>query len=105
MLIAFHIVFVMLLWSMFRSIFSDAGKVPIYWGFFAEESDNRKRRYCLLCHSFKPERYYSTHNLDAIIAQPASDVYSTWIIIVLGFQTVLGFQIASTSCFSCFTSF
>lgn len=95
----------MLLWSMFRSIFSDAGKVPIYWGFFAEESDNRKRRYCLLCHSFKPERYYSTHNLDAIIAQPASDVYSTWIIIVLGFQTVLGFQIASTSCFSCFTSF
>ena len=105
MLIAFHIVFIMLLWSMFRSIFSDAGKVPIYWGFFAEESDNRKRRYCLLCHSFKPERYFITHKLDAIIAQPASDVYSTWIIIVLGFQTVLDFQIANTSCFSCFTSF
>lgn len=38
MLTLFHIVFVMLLWSMFQSIFSDPGKVPIYWGFYAEES-------------------------------------------------------------------
>ena len=35
MLAVFHLVFIMLLWSMFRSIFSDPGKVPIYWGFFA----------------------------------------------------------------------
>ena len=36
LLVVFHIVFFMLLWSMARAIFSDAGKVPIYWGFFAE---------------------------------------------------------------------
>lgn len=36
MLAVFHLIFIMLLWSMFRSIFSDPGKVPIYWGFFAE---------------------------------------------------------------------
>jgi hypothetical protein len=105
MLIAFHVVFIMLLWSMFRSIFSDAGKVPIYWGFFAEESDNRKRRYCLLCHSFKPDRYIITHNRDAIIAQRASAGCSTWTIIVPGFQTVLVFRIVNTSCSSCFISF
>ena len=35
MLAVFHLVFIMLIWSMFRSIFSDPGKVPIYWGFFA----------------------------------------------------------------------
>jgi palmitoyltransferase len=35
MLFVFNLVFVMLLWSMFRSILSDPGKVPIYWGFFA----------------------------------------------------------------------
>jgi palmitoyltransferase len=56
-LVIFHILFLMLLWSMFKSIVGDPGRVPIYWGFFAEESENRRRRYCLLCHSFKPERY------------------------------------------------
>ena len=56
LLIIFHILFIFLLISMIRSILGDPGRVPIYWGFFAEESDNRKRRYCLLCHSFKPER-------------------------------------------------
>jgi glucan phosphoethanolaminetransferase (alkaline phosphatase superfamily) len=55
-LIVFHIFFFMVVWSMIHAIISDPGRVPIYWGFFAEESDNRKRRYCLLCHSFKPER-------------------------------------------------
>ena len=56
LLIIFHVLFILLLWSMIKSIVGDPGRVPIYWGFFAEESENRKRRYCLLCHSFKPER-------------------------------------------------
>lgn len=56
LLIGFHVIFALLIWSMERSINGDPGRVPIYWGFFAEESENRKRRYCLLCHSFKPER-------------------------------------------------
>jgi len=56
LLIIFHVLFALLLWSMIRAIVGDPGRVPIYWGFFAEESENRKRRYCLLCHSFKPER-------------------------------------------------
>lgn len=56
LLVIFHLLFFMLLWSMVKSIIGDPGRVPIYWGFFAEESENRRRRYCLLCHSFKPER-------------------------------------------------
>lgn len=36
LLIVFHIVFGMLIWSMGRAIFGDPGRVPIYWGFFAE---------------------------------------------------------------------
>ena len=57
LLIGFHVFFGLLVWSMTKAISGDPGRVPIYWGFFAEESENRKRRYCLLCHSFKPERY------------------------------------------------
>jgi hypothetical protein len=36
---------------------------------------------------------------DAITAQLAIDVFSTWIIIVLGSITVLDFGTANTSCF------
>lgn len=54
LLIVFHVLFGLLLWSMIKSIISDPGRVPIYWGFFAEENENRRRRYCLLCHGFKP---------------------------------------------------
>jgi hypothetical protein len=35
-LVAFHVLFSMLLWSMGTAIVSDPGRVPIYWGFFAE---------------------------------------------------------------------
>lgn len=52
----FHIPLLMLFWSMVRAIVSDPGRVPIYWGFFLDEKETKKRRYCLLCHSFKPER-------------------------------------------------
>lgn len=54
LLIGFHVLLLLLIWSMIKSVLGDPGRVPIYWGFFAEESENRKRRYCLLCHSFKP---------------------------------------------------
>lgn len=73
LIIVFHLVFGLLIWSMAKSIHGDPGRVPIYWGFFAEESENRKRRYCLLCHSFKPERY-SLNNEDAITVLLANDV-------------------------------
>lgn len=53
-MVVFHIIFFLLLWSMIRSICSDPGRVPIYWGFFLDEKETKKRRYCLLCHSFKP---------------------------------------------------
>ena len=35
-LIIFHLLFFMLVWSMIKSIIGDPGRVPIYWGFFAE---------------------------------------------------------------------
>ena len=36
LLIVFHILFFLLVWSMVKAIASDPGRVPIYWGFFAE---------------------------------------------------------------------
>jgi len=28
----------------------------LYWGFFLDDPDHKRRRYCLICHIFKPER-------------------------------------------------
>ena len=36
LLIVFFILFFLLVWSMYRAIAGDPGRVPIYWGFFAE---------------------------------------------------------------------
>jgi hypothetical protein len=36
-LAVFHVIFLLLVWSMLRSIVSDPGRVPIYWGFFLDE--------------------------------------------------------------------
>jgi hypothetical protein len=35
LLIVFHLLFAMLIWSMIKAIIGDPGRVPIYWGFFA----------------------------------------------------------------------
>jgi len=50
---AFGILFLI---SFFQTIISDPGKVPLFWGFFLDDPDHKRRRYCLICHIFKPER-------------------------------------------------
>jgi palmitoyltransferase len=55
-LVIFHIVFGLMLFSFLQVIASDPGKVPLYWGFFLDDPDHKRRRYCLICHIFKPER-------------------------------------------------
>jgi hypothetical protein len=50
----FHIFFILMFWSLIRAIISDPGRVPVYWGLFIDDPDNKKRRYCLICHIFKP---------------------------------------------------
>lgn len=46
----------MLGWSIISTVTTDPGKPPVFWGFFMDEPQNRRKRYCLTCHLFKPER-------------------------------------------------
>lgn len=52
----FHMVFGLFLFSFFRCSFSEPGIVPPYWGFQMGDSESKKKRYCLMCHVFKPDR-------------------------------------------------
>eukprot|EP00347_Sterkiella_histriomuscorum_P000410 403375973 len=56
LLTVFHILFVMLVWSFFQAMTTDPGQVPVFWGFHFGDSENKRRRYCLMCNVFKPER-------------------------------------------------
>ncbi len=33
-----------------------AGSIPLYWGFYIGDDDEKRKRYCLICNAFKPER-------------------------------------------------
>jgi palmitoyltransferase ZDHHC2/15/20 len=55
-LFVFHLSLLMLLWSFFKTMLTDPGVVPPLWGFYMGDSENKRRRYCLMCHVFKPER-------------------------------------------------
>lgn len=48
--------FFLMLWSFFKAMITDPGSVPPLWGFYMGDSESKRRRYCLMCHVFKPER-------------------------------------------------
>ena len=55
-LVIFHILAFFLIWSFIQTLITDPGEVPIYWGFRVGDPDDRRRRYCLMCNLYKPER-------------------------------------------------
>ena len=50
------IIFVMVFWSYIIVIKTPAGSIPLYWGFYIGDDDEKRKRYCLICNAFKPER-------------------------------------------------
>ena len=35
---------------------TNPGDIPLYWGFYIGDDDYKRKRYCLICNAFKPER-------------------------------------------------
>ena len=52
----FYTVFALFLCSFIRCSLSEPGQVPPYWGFQMGDSESKRKRYCLMCHVFKPDR-------------------------------------------------
>ena len=50
------IIFIMVFWSYIIVIKTPAGSIPLYWGFYIGYDDEKRKRYCLICNAFKPER-------------------------------------------------
>ena len=50
------LIFLMVFWSYVIVIKTPAGSIPLYWGFYIGDDDEKRKRYCLICNAFKPER-------------------------------------------------
>ena len=54
--IFYLVIFIMVIWSYVIVIRTPAGSIPLYWGFYIGDDDEKRKRYCLICNAFKPER-------------------------------------------------
>lgn len=83
LLLFYHTNFFMLLWSMYKSVTSDPGRVPLYWGVIMDDPETKKRRYCLVCHQFKPERSHHCTTCGRCVLN--MDHHCPWIMNCIGF--------------------
>lgn len=80
----FNLLFFMLMWSLIKTMRSDPGRVPHFWGYYIEKADFKKRRYCLICHIFKPERCHHCSACNRCVLN--MDHHCPWISNCVGFE-------------------
>lgn len=73
----------MLVWSFFQSMTTDPGQVPVFWGFHLGDNENKRRRYCLMCNVFKPERCHHCSACNRCVLN--MDHHCPWINNCVGF--------------------
>lgn len=83
MLIIFNVLFGMLMWSFYQAAFSDPGEVPSFWGFHDSQRTEQKRRYCLMCNVFKPERCHHCSSCNRCVLN--MDHHCLWLNNCVGF--------------------
>ena len=83
LLIIFHILLLMLLWSFFSTMKTNPGEIPIYWGFYIGDDDNKRKRYCLICNAFKPERAHHCSVCNTCVLN--MDHHCPWVNNCIGF--------------------
>ncbi len=74
---------IMLLWCIFVTMKSDPGSVPLYWGFYFGDSDTKRKRYCLMCNVFKPDRCHHCSVCNKCVLN--MDHHCPWINNCIGF--------------------
>ena len=107
-LIFFHILIILLAGSLYMTSKTNPGTTPLYWGFHIGDEDFKKKRYCLICQVFKPERTHHCSICNLCILN--MDHHCPWVDNCIGFynkkffiQLLCYFLLASLSL--CFTYF
>lgn len=79
----FHLILIMVTWTILVTSTSDPGQVPLYWGFYLGDSDMKRRRYCLMCNVFKPDRCHHCSICNRCVLN--MDHHCPWINNCIGF--------------------
>ncbi|KRW99554.1 hypothetical protein PPERSA_01200 [Pseudocohnilembus persalinus] len=91
----------MLYWSFFQTMLTDPGRVPTSWGFLLDDPEHKKRRYCLKCHNFKPERCHHCSTCNRCVLN--MDHHCPWLNNCIGFYNRKNFLLcvfyANIDCF------
>ena len=82
-LIFFHIFLFMMIWCFIVTMRTIPGFIPLYWGFYIGDEEYKRKRYCLICNAFKPER--SHHCSICNICVLNMDHHCPWINNCVGF--------------------
>ena len=69
--------------SLYRTSKTNPGTTPVYWGFHIGDEDFKKKRYCLLCQVFKPERTHHCSICNLCILN--MDHHCPWVDNCIGF--------------------
>ena len=78
-----HVEIFMLIWAMVTTIVVDPGNPEVFWGFYLDKSENRKRKYCLICHLFKPERCHHCSKCERCVL--GMDHHCPWLLSCIGY--------------------
>lgn len=82
-MVVYNIFFLMLLWSFFKTMYSDPGQVPTFWGFHLGDNESKRRRYCLICNVFKPDRCHHCSTCNRCVLN--MDHHCPWVNNCIGF--------------------
>ena len=83
LLIIFHVLLLLLLMAFVSTMTTNPGEIPLYWGFYIGDDDYKRKRYCLICNAFKPER--SHHCSVCNICVLNMDHHCPWVDNCIGF--------------------
>lgn len=72
-----------MLWSLLITMNTHPGEIPLYWGFYIGDDDSKKKRYCLICNAFKPERSHHCSVCNVCVLN--MDHHCPWVDNCIGF--------------------
>jgi palmitoyltransferase len=82
-LVIFNILVGIMLWAYFITMNTHPGEIPLYWGFYIGDDDYKRKRYCLICNAFKPERSHHCSICNVCILN--MDHHCPWVDNCIGF--------------------
>lgn len=74
----------LVLWAYFVVMNTHPGQIPLYWGFYIGDDEYKRKRYCLICNAFKPERSHHCSICNVCVLN--MDHHCPWVDNCIGFN-------------------